>query len=405
MGATVTALAAIPFVSGGWILLYLASIKQINYSPVVLGIFYAIQQFGGIGAYYAGYVGNMGNFKLKDKGKVSGILLSAYGLSALLISQFYEHVFASEVPTLFLFMAVWTCALCLTGAAALRVVKPQSRKMHNAALALINGASSSAKYNTLSDSDGSSSTSPPTSDSSTPTPEEQAELTPPVDEPRYGQRGFLTLLSHFDFWLLATIAFCAAGSGLTFITIVGSVAESWGATATISAATYTTILSACNASGRIIYGYANDALRKYFRSVAFFLPICATIAVCHFALIFWTDKVSLMIGAILTGISYGGFFANINVIINKYYGNKNYSTNLGFNTLVISLSGLLWGVVSGKIYERFVIPGTKKCYGSQCYFGTFIITSALCAIACGVAIFLLVREIRDDRRKKVEIVE
>jgi MFS family permease len=390
-GTLVTSLASGVFLFGGWTLLYAASLKLINHEPGVLGIFYAIQQFGGQGAFYAAFVGNMGNFKLKHRGTVTGILVSMYGLSALLISQLYAHVFNSDVPTLFLFMAVWTLALCIMGACALRIVKPYSSKTraNERLIPIVDEATSAGEGSGLF-SDAESDTELAKQQSA----QQQATLNPP----RYGQRRFFTLLSHPDFWLLAVVSFCTAGSGLTFITSVGFVAESWKATSIISAATFTSVLSICNCAGRLIYGFLNDGLRKYVRSTTLLIPISLTIGIAHFLMIFWVNTPLLMIGTILTGLSYGGFFATINLIINKYYGDENYSSNLGFNTLVISLAGLIMGQISGKIYDHFAI--NKVCYGSICYRYTFTFTSALCFIAAGVALFVVIRERRDDSHKK-----
>ena len=413
-GALVTSLVGGVFLFGGWVLLYYGSLKTIAHSPVILGMFYAIQQFGAMGAFYAALVGNMKNFKLANRGTVVGVLVSMYGLSAFMISQLYSHVFDQEPPVLFLFMAFFTLALCVTGACAIRVVHPYSTKMrqHQKLLTVVDVQSGMEEqvYGVASDSE-----SDGLANSRSPSPATLSEEglvvntnrnglisipEQPTNIPRYGQLRFLTLLAHPDFWLLAGVAFLTAGSGLTFITIIGSVAQSWGLTdapINYQASTFTSVLSICNCLGRILYGVLNDALRKHVRNVTFLLPISLVISVAHFTLIFWRTVPSLMIGAILTGLSYGGFFATINIIISKYFGDENYSSNLGFNTLIISVSGLVWGQVAGALYDHHAVK--KHCYGEICYRYTFAITSSMCLLSFLLALFIVWRERRDDKRK------
>lgn len=416
-GATITSLLSGIFLFGGWALMYAGSLKKVAYSPAVLGIFYSIQQFGAQGGFYAALVGNLGNFKLKNRGTVTGVLVSMYGLSAFLVSQLYSRAFNSDPPQLFLFMAFFTLALCLMGGCALRVVKPYSSK-NKTTQKLITvqseafSGSESTVSNIFSDSEDSLISAPTSSPdpstglihSSSHSQDDGPSKIPetPVNIPRYGDRRFLTLLAHPDFWFLATTTFLTAGSGLTFISVVGSVAQSWYLTEppiNWQASTFTSILSISNCLGRIIYGVLQDLLRKHVRSVTFLLPISFTILVAHFFMIFWMSTTSLILGAILTGLSYGGYFATINVIINKYYGDKHYSSNLGFNTLIISLSGLIWGQVSGALYDHFADHHTKKCHGSNCYRYTFIITSSMCAISILLSLVTIWRERRDDKRK------
>lgn len=398
-GPLITSLVGGVFLFGGWVLFYCGSLQLITHTPVVLGLFYAIQQFGSQGAFYAALVANMKNFKLKNRGTAVGVLVSMYGLSAFLVSQLYSHVFDQQPPLLFMFMAFFTLALGIMGACAIRVVPPRSsKKQHLQKLLTVNGEQSATEdfvsgLVSETESDSTLSRSTPTS-SSDDAPEQTLNM------PRYGQLRFLTLLSHPDFWCLAAVSFLTAGSGLTFITIVGSIAQSWGLTAApynYQASTFTSVLSISNCLGRILYGVLNDTLGKRIRNVSLLLSVSMVMGLSHFTLIFWRSVPSLMIVTVLTGLSYGGYFATINVIINKYFGDKNYSSNLGFNTLTISLSGLIWGQVAGALYDHHAVD--KRCFGEICYRYTFVITASMCAISFLLSLFIVWREKRDDKRK------
>lgn len=400
-GAWPTALSGGIFLFGGWALLYTATTKVIAHTPAILGIFYAMQQFGAQGAYYAALVGNLKNFKLKNRGSVTGILVSMYGLSAFLVSQLYTHVFSSDPPSLFAFMAIFTLAVSVTGACAINTVKPQSTKLAKALRILHQQQQAgllSDDGSVMSDSDveGITRFGAPVA------PSAISVLDPPMANiPRYGQLRYLSLLKSVDFWLLCIVAFCTAGAGLTFITAVGAIAESWGITEGpngIPASTFTSVLAICNCAGRLIYGVLNDLLRKHVRNMSYLMPISVVILFAHIMMVFWNSTVSLFLGGILTGVSYGGFFATNAVVINRYFGDESYSSNLGLNTLVLSLSGLIWGQVSGKLAQHFTV-GKGHCMGPLCYRYTFVITSSLCVFSVIAVAILWIRERRDDKRK------
>lgn len=407
VGAWPTALAGGASLFLGWSLICAASMKLIAFRPEVLGLFYAIQQFGAQGAYYAALVGNLGNFKLKHRGTITGILVSAFGLSAFIISQLYTRVFTSEPSALFGFMACVTLGVSVTGACAIQRILPQSTKMAHAARLLTlqqakPAALSDDSMNALlsdSESEINGSHKEPSPNFASPAIE-----TAPVNIPRYGQLRYLSLMQNVDFWLLSGICFCTAGAGLNFITAVGSIAESWGLTAApynIPASTFTSVLAVCNCSGRLIYGISNDAFRGKIRNITYLIPISVLIGLAQFMMIFWSSVPALFIGVILTGVSYGGFFATIAIIFNRYFGDVNYSSNLGFKTLVLSFSGLVLGQISGKLADHFAGRG-KHCFGPLCYRYTFVIATSLAIISTSLAVILLFRERRDDRKKAEE---
>lgn len=406
-GAVPTSLTGGVFLFLGWALLYIATLKHIAHAPAMLGIYYAIQQFGSQAIYFSALVGNLKNFKLKNRGTITGILVSMYGLSALLISQLYTQVFNSDPPTLFAFMALFTLAVGITGACSITTVKPQSTKLAKALKLL---EQQRAVEGVISDDGsflGSENEGPPQFGAqigAQPPPSAVSVLEPQVANiPRYGQLRYLSLAKSLDFWIILSIFFCTAGAGLTFITAVGSIAESWGLTRgdhAIPASTFTSVLAICNCSGRLIYGFMNDLLRKHVRNVTYLFPISAVICAAHIMMIFWQSSASLFLGGVLTGVSYGGFFATGAVIMNRYFGDENYSSNLGLTTLVVSLSGLIWGQVSGKLADHFTV-GKGHCMGGICYRYTFVATAALCALSIGATVILWLRERKDDEKKRL----
>lgn len=409
LGAWPTALASGASLFLGWALFYAGSLKLVSSDPIVMGLYYSILQMGAQGGFYVALVGNLANFKLKNRGTVTGILVSMYGLSAFVISQIYQHVFTSSPPSLFAFMAVLTVSLCITGACAINSIKPQSTKLAKAQRLLLaqsainadGGVTSADEINSGLISENDTSLKKYGASEVAPSVVGVPEASHPDNEPRYGQLRYLTLLKNIDFWLIAAIGFCTAGSGLNFITSVGSIAESWGLTAppyNIPASTFTSVLAICNCLGRILYGVANDALRSYFRNVVYLVPISLIIMIAQIIMVFWNSVPALFLAVLLIGVNYGGFFATQTIIFNRYFGDKNYSSNLGFSTLVVSLSGLIFGQISGRLADHFSKKG-QHCFGTLCYRYTFIIGAALSIVSLICAVIIIQREKRDDERK------
>lgn len=220
--------------------------------------------------------------------------------------------------------------------------------------------------------------------------------------PRYGQRKYLSLSKQPDIYILIGMIVTIAGTGLTLNTVIGSVAKAWRADEVYDTSTFTSVLAISNCVGRLIFGGFNDLFRRYLRTSAYMMGMAVMCGVAQVILLVWNSSISLIMASILTGSSYGGFYTLLSIVINKYYGDENYGANMGVTIVFSSLASLAWGQLSGRLYDHFADPITHRCYGDICYRYTFLTTSILCAIGFGLAIFLFIRERRDDIRKARE---
>jgi hypothetical protein len=79
---------------------------------------------GSTAGYYAALNTNMRNFSLNNKGKVTGILSAAYGLSAAMVTQVYKSFFSGRLTDFLLFCAIFLGSLPLTALIFLQQLAP-----------------------------------------------------------------------------------------------------------------------------------------------------------------------------------------------------------------------------------------------------------------------------------------
>jgi MFS family permease len=233
---------------------------------------------------------------------------------------------------------------------------------------------------------------------------------------KYGDIRGLPVLKTADFWLLFAVVFCCTGVGLTWINIVGNVVKSYKITA-IPASGYVISLSLANAAGRILFGLLTDLKIVALPPVYLLLPCLAMLIVTHALLIWMTNYAVLLFVTIITGLSYGGSFAVMPVIINKYYGDKNYGSNLGLLILAVALGSMGMGAVSGALYDKEALiqhsassavrhltsgASSQLCFGLDCFRWTFVMTTVVSVIGIVIAAFLLRRELQFDARKSLQ---
>jgi MFS family permease len=188
-----------------------------------------------------------------------------------------------------------------------------------------------------------------------------------------------------------------------YLNIVGEVYKSFNVTE-MSALTYVITSSLSNAAGRLIMGVMTDLKPASIPAVALLLPCITLVTIGHGMLIFTTNFVVLFIATILTGLSYGGQFAIVPVVLNRYFGDRHYGTNVGIQALSVAFGSLIMGFFSGKMYDANAGLDPEGhadvCSGLRCYMGTFIMTAVVALVAHFFVIFLVRREKKFDARLK-----
>ena len=398
-GPSLTYILASVFLFLGYVLMWTGALQKIPSNSWAMGFYFFVVGFGSVAGYMAGLLTNAKNFAPENRGKIVAFLVAAYGLSAAIFSQVYQNAFDHNVARFFWFSALILGSLPVI---AIFLVKSVPLVIESKTINSVPSGQSLVAHPL----------SPPTSK---PVP---ASYSPG----KYGDTRGLPVLKSPDFLLLFVVVACCTGVGLTWINIVGSVVRSYEITA-IPASGYVIGLSIANAAGRLLFGALCDLKLVSLPPVYLLMPCLAILLLSHFILIFVDNYIYLLVATLLTGISYGGSFAVMPVIINSYFGDKNYGANLGLLILSVALGSMTMSSVSGVIYDiiarsqqtippsilhqavgllefgrRLTAGGGSSlvCYGLECFRWTYVMTAAVSALGLLVNILLLRREVKFD---------
>lgn len=361
--------------------------------------------------------------------------MAAYGLSAAIFSQIYHRAVAPHVETFFWILAVALGSLPVFGILLVRPVPVQSSDggfptgepdtptlNSDENLVTLDQVGTTTSESTeietkevtldLDSTDNYHQTQRPALSPGA----SKTELLVHHSIGKYGDLRGLTVIQNADFIILFCIAMCCTGIGLTWINILGSVVASYSIVS-IPASTYVILLSIANAIGRIVFGSLSDLKMVTLPPVYLMIPCLLMLLVTHFILIFTPNYIVLLIVTLVTGFSYGGSFSVMPVVINKYYGDKNYGSNLGLLLLAVAFSSMAMGFASGAMYDReaelqSITPapvtiqreilsgvGSKICYGLVCFRYTYVMTSCVAIVGLILTFWILFREINFDRRR------
>lgn len=416
-GPRMTYIKSAVFLFAGYGLMWAGAIGKIWSNNIAMGLYMVFVGYGSVAGYMAGLLTNTKNFRPEHRGKIVAVLVAAYGLSAAIFSQVYHHTFNHNVGKFFWLMAIVLGSLPIIGIFLVQYVPidmaplPSSSPTPESSLFTIQDTPQAdlpvgldehqvLTQNTLS---------PPSSPSPAPT-------TPLLHAPgKYGDLRGLPVLKSPEFLLLFAVVFCCTGVGLTWINIIGNIVKSYKITA-IPASGYVIGLSVANALGRLLFGFLTDLKAIRLPPVYLMIPCLAILIFTHVVLIWITNQIYLLVVTLLTGLSYGGSFAIMPVIINKYFGDKNYGSNLGLLILAVAIGSMAMGAISGAIYDheaayqlthpnsvmRTLSSGATShlCFGLACFRWTFVMTTLVSIVGLVIAVVLLRREMQFDSRHR-----
>eukprot|EP01130_Rhizamoeba_saxonica_P018019 TRINITY_DN8911_c0_g1_i1.p1 TRINITY_DN8911_c0_g1~~TRINITY_DN8911_c0_g1_i1.p1 ORF type:complete len:449 (+),score=45.49 TRINITY_DN8911_c0_g1_i1:14-1360(+) len=358
-GPTLTSIIATMFLFLGYFLMYLGSLKIIIHIPFIMGLFMFISGAASYASYIANLGSNLKNFHPKHRGKVIGLLVSMYGISAALITQSYDIFFSdTEDPTsdFLLFSAIFLSSLAFLGIFCIRDLPWVE----------------STGYVPL-----------------------QNEKSALITKALHGDIGFPKIVTYFDFWLILLAHFLLGGIGLTYINTIGSIVESLEIE--ISHKLFVILLSICNCAGRIIIGFGIDSGKM---PTSFWATICSTIACVNLVLLAFVPSSNTLISStICIGLAYGGQNSITPVIVNQFYGDTHYGKNVGLIFGTTAISALAWGQMVGHLYDMEANPMTKKCIGGHCFKFSLLVLSSVLFVSLIGNIILVVRETRLRYRK------
>ncbi|KAJ0166621.1 putative membrane protein [Colletotrichum tanaceti] len=218
------------------------------------------------------------------------------------------------------------------------------------------------------------------------------------------------LLCEVDFWQLFIIMGILTGIGLMTINNIGndvkalwrhwdeSVDEAYLVT---KQQMHVSILSVCSFAGRLLSGVGSDFIVKVLHgsrvwclvasSVVFFVAQILALHVIN------PHLLGLVSG--LSGIAYGFLFGVFPSIVAETFGIHGLSQNWGLMTLSPVVSGNVFNIFYGKIYDKHSIlgpDGERVCHdGLECYRAAYLMTLG----ACSVGLLLTLWVIRYQRVK------
>ncbi|ORY18588.1 major facilitator superfamily domain-containing protein [Clohesyomyces aquaticus] len=232
-------------------------------------------------------------------------------------------------------------------------------------------------------------------------PENDAATThsPAHHHSHYADVTGLALLSRIEFWHLWTILGLLTGVGLMTINNIGhdvqalwshyddSVSKSFVADRQLM---HVSIISLSSFLGRLLSGIGSDLIVKKLHGSRFW---CAALSASVFSLaqilaLRIENPHFLYLVSGLCGLAYGVLFGVFPTLVADAFGPKGFAVNWGFMTLAPVVSGNIYNLCYGAIYDKHsdVRDGERKCdEGLGCYRDAYWVTfvsSVMGILAC-----------------------
>ncbi|KAL6836881.1 serine incorporator domain-containing protein [Trichoderma sp. SZMC 28015] len=212
------------------------------------------------------------------------------------------------------------------------------------------------------------------------------------------------LLFSLDFWQLFSMMAILAGTGLMTINNIGNDANALWKHYDPSVdepflvshqQIHVSILSVFNFVGRLLSGIGSDYLVRTLRASRIW---CLAVACLVFLLaqicalqIEMPQKLVFVSG--LSGLAYGFLFGVFPSIVAETFGIRGLSQNWGFMMLAPVVSGNVFNLLYGRIYDHHSIvepDGTRSCDdGIACYRGAYTVTATANALGLILTLYII----------------
>ncbi len=219
------------------------------------------------------------------------------------------------------------------------------------------------------------------------------------ESPHLDIRGF-ALLPHAEFWQLFTMMGLLTGVGLMTINNIGNDALAlWkhfdpatpAAFIESRQALHVSILSFCSFTGRLLSGIGSDVLVSRLNRSRFWCLFVSGLIFCVTQIVATAvkDPHYLVLVSGLTGLAYGILFGVYPSLVAHCFGVHGLSQNWGTMTLAPVVSGNVFNLLYGKIYDSHSVTndeeGHMECLlGNECYRSAYWVTfaAAVLGVAC-----------------------
>ena len=297
-------------------------------SVAMLYLSYALLAGLGIGIAYNVIISTVSAWFPDKKGFCTGSLMMGFGASSLLLGNFADVLFKTELGRKGTYIILGISLFVVLGIASLFLKRPSA-------------------------------------DDHLPQPTKKANQ----HGEEFESRDFTTkeMLTRFTFWRAFVLLLFATAVGNSVISFARDLAVSVGAQAAL-ATTLVGVLAVCNGLGRILTGLLFDALgRKKTMLIATLLTIVAA-GVTLLSVV--TGSLAIcIVGLCLTGLSYGSCPTMVTSFTSAFYGQKHFATN--FSIMNCNL-----------LFASFIATACSKlqiAYGG--YAVPFVLLLALAVIA------------------------
>lgn len=385
----------------GYFSMFAALQGWIMQNAFFVGIYFWLAILGSIGTFEAVLATNTKNFKSQLRGKVVGMTLGAFGLSAAAVTQAFKFFFAENenIDGFLLFLSIVLASLSFLGMLAVRHLPPEENKPQKMVRTKLDSDSEDEMLEAdelLFEYD----------DEATGLEDENANLGQ-INRPKFGDLTGLSLIKEPQFFVLWITVFFIGGAGLSFLNVLGGVVKSWEIT-TLNRSTYVIISSLANFCGRLVFGSCVDFVRtRSIPTIILLIPVALIMAVFQLMMAFITNWFLLVVATFGITFAYGGMFAVYIYCINSYFGDKHYAQNVGWLGVAVGSGGFLLSFIAGRLYDNNVPvenQATHQCFGQVCYMYSFIITAVCCLFPIAMVVFLSKREREKDQyRQKLEV--
>lgn len=220
------------------------------------------------------------------------------------------------------------------------------------------------------------------------------------------------LLRNLDFWQLFAIMGILAGIGLMTINNIGhnviALWERYDSSVTEEFLVqrqqmHVSILSIGSFAGRLLSGVGSDFLVKVVGASRAWCLVIASLVFC-IAQVFALNVVDPhFLGFVsgLSGLGYGFLFGVFPSIVAETFGIHGLSQNWGFMTLSPVISGNIFNLFYGSVYDSHIIispDGSRQCDdGIDCYKNAYFATLA----ACGLGLAVTLSTIRHQYKQRL----
>lgn len=250
----------------------------------------------------------------------------------------------------------------------------------------------------------------------TPTAQERKSSDEPADAPPpdLDVRGF-ALLPHPEFWLLFILLALMCGIGLMTINNIGNIAQAlWLALDPDTPDSFiakrqvlhVSILSVMSFTGRLTSGIGSDVLVRKYNLSRFWCLFAASIVFisAQISALLITYPTLLVFVSGLSGFAYGMLFGVYPSLVAHTFGVHGLSQNWGTMTLAPVISGNVFNLIYGRIYDSHSVlddkTGDRECLeGKSCYVGAFWMTLVASLGALALSLYTIWYEKRVEHER------